>query len=62
MNTDFVAFDHVRQLRASATYPLARLVAHLPVSLVVAGHGLPPPRFVAATRPDAASDTSNSDF
>jgi len=56
------AFDHVPHQRAPATHPLIRLVMRLPLSLVVAGTGLPPPRFVAATRPDAPSGASNFGF
>ncbi|NDP47457.1 MAG: hypothetical protein GZ085_03530 [Sulfuriferula multivorans] len=34
----------------------------LPLSLLVAGPGLPPRRFAAATRPDAPSGASNCRF
>lgn len=62
MNTGFVAFDNTYHLGESATHPLARLAARLPLSLVVAGPGLPPPCFAAATRPDAPSGASNRGF
>ena len=62
MNVGFYAFDPVHRQGASATHPLTRLVARLPLSLVVAGPGLPPPRFVATTRPDAPSGASNYGF
>jgi hypothetical protein len=62
MNISFSAFDHTHLQGESATYPLARLVVRLPLSLVVAGPGLPPPRFAAATHPDAPSSTSNYGF
>jgi hypothetical protein len=58
----FSAFDHVHQEGAPATRPLARLGARLPLSLVVAGPGLPPPRFAATTHPDAPSGASNYGF
>ncbi|HEX7971100.1 MAG TPA: hypothetical protein VF501_02620 [Thiobacillus sp.] len=62
MNADVFAFDMTHLLDSFATHPLARLVTHLPLSLVVAGPGLPPPRFAAATRPDAPSGASNYGF
>jgi hypothetical protein len=62
MNIDFLAFDHAHRLGEFATHSLARLVVRLPVSLVVAGPGLPPPRFVADTRPDAPSSAPNCGF
>jgi len=40
----------------------AAKAATTPLSLVVAGPGLPPPRFAAVTRPDAPSDASNHGF
>jgi hypothetical protein len=46
----------------SATHPLLRQVTSLPLSLVVAGISLPPPRFAAATRPDAPSNASSHRF
>jgi hypothetical protein len=55
MTTALSAFGPIRQLGEFATHPLARLVARLPLSLVVAGNGLLPPRFAADTRPDAPS-------
>jgi hypothetical protein len=45
MNIGFFAFDHIHHQVKSATRPLIRLVARLPLSLVVAGPGLPPLRF-----------------
>jgi hypothetical protein len=62
MDIGFSAFDHAHLLGESATHPLARLVARLPLSLVVAGPGLPPSRFAAYTRPDAPSSASNCGF
>jgi len=81
MDIGFFSFDHVHLVGASATHPLARPVARLPLypqgvgrirkaakvattplSLVVAGPGLPPPRFAAVTRPDAPSGASNYGF
>lgn len=62
MNTDFSAFDWIHRQGESATHPLARLVVRLPLSLIVAGPGLPPPRFAAPTRPDAPSSASNCGF
>ena len=61
MNISFSAFDAYLQ-GESATHPLARLVVRLPLSLVVAGPGLPPPRFAADTRPGAPSSASNCGF
>jgi hypothetical protein len=40
----------------------AAKAATTPLSLVVAGPGLPPPRFAATTRPDAPSSASNCGF
>ncbi len=40
----------------------AAKAATTPLSLVVAGPGLPPPRFAAATRPDAPSGSSYYGF
>jgi hypothetical protein len=62
MNIGFPAFDHAYPLGEFATHPLARLAARLPLSLVVAGPGLPPSRFAADTRPDAPSSASNYGF
>jgi hypothetical protein len=62
MNTDLFAFARIRRRGQSATHPLMRLVARLPLSLVVAGPGLPPPHFAADTRPDAPSNASNHGF
>jgi hypothetical protein len=45
MNIDFPAFDMLHLSGRNATHPLIRLVERLPLSLVVAGTGLPPPRF-----------------
>jgi hypothetical protein len=55
MTTTLSGLGPIRLLGESATHPLARLVERLPLSLVVAGTGLPPPRFAADTRPDAPS-------
>jgi hypothetical protein len=62
MNTDSSAFVRDHRQAEFATHPLAHLAARLPLSLVVAGPGLPPPRFAAGTRPDAPSATSNCGF
>ncbi len=62
MVTGFFTFDHVHQEGTRATRPLARLGVRLPLSLVVAGPGLPPPRFAATTLPDAPSGASNYGF
>jgi hypothetical protein len=62
MNAVFAAFDSLHHFADFATRLLVRLVARLPLSLVVAGPGLPPPRFAADTRPDAPSGTSNCGF
>ncbi|MFH1818566.1 MAG: hypothetical protein ABIK08_02245 [Pseudomonadota bacterium] len=62
MDIDSFSFDHVGRQIEPATHPLARLVMRLPLSLVVAGLGLLPPHFAAATRPDAQSGTSNYGF
>ena len=62
MNTGFIAFDQPHHLGDIATHPLARLVARLPLSRLVAGPGLPPRCFAAATRPNAPSGASNCGF
>ena len=62
MNIDFFAFDSLHSLGESATHPLIRLSVRLPLSLLVAGPGLPPRRFAAVTRPDAPSGTSKCGF
>jgi hypothetical protein len=62
VDIDCFSFDHVGYQAEPATHPLARLVMCLPLSLVVAGVGLPPPCFAAATRPDAQSGTLNYGF
>ena len=62
MNTNFAAFDDLHLLGENATHPLVRLVVRLPLSLLVAGPGLPPRRFAADTRPDAPSGASNCRF
>jgi hypothetical protein len=62
MSTEFFAFDGVHRLADTATHPLARLDVRLPLSLVVAGPGLPPSRFAAGTRPNAPSGVSNCGF
>jgi hypothetical protein len=56
------AFDSGPYPRGNATHLLAHPDARLPLSLVVAGAGLLPPRFAASTRPDAPSDASNHGF
>ncbi len=62
MDTRFTPFDNSHHMGDIATHPLIRLDARLPLSLVVAGPGLPPPRFAADTRPDAPSGASNHGF
>ena len=62
MNIDFLAFDSLHHLGESATHPLIRPVVRLPLSLLVAGPGLPPRRFAAVTRPNAPSGASNCGF
>ncbi|MGK2953635.1 MAG: hypothetical protein ACSLEZ_14800 [Thiobacillus sp.] len=62
MNTGFSAFDSPHHFGDFATRLLVRPVARLPLSLVVAGPGLPPPRFAATTRPDAPLGASNCGF
>jgi hypothetical protein len=59
MKTNLFALDSARRQADFATRPLVRLAARLPLSLVVAGAGLPPPRFAVLTRPDAPSGASN---
>jgi len=59
MDIGFSAFDRAHLQGESATHPLARLAVRLPLSLVVAGPGLPPPRFAADTRPDVPSGAPN---
>jgi hypothetical protein len=59
MDIGFSAFDYACQPGESAACPLARPAERLPLSLVVAGMSLPPPRFAAVTRPDAPSGTLN---
>jgi hypothetical protein len=62
MDIGFSVFDHAHLEGESATHPLARLAVRLPLSLVVAGPGLPPSRFAAYTRPDTPSSASNCGF
>jgi hypothetical protein len=62
MDIGLLISECVYQQGASATHPLARLVERLPLSLVVAGNGLLPPRFAAGTHPDAPSGASNHGF
>jgi hypothetical protein len=62
MNTGSVAFCWAHWQGEFATHPLIRLVARLPLSLVVAGISLPPPHFVTVTRPDVPSGASNRGF
>jgi hypothetical protein len=62
MDIGMSAFDHIQLQAKYATHPLARLATRLPLSLVVAGPGLPPPRFAAATCPIAPSSASNHGF
>jgi len=62
MNAGFFTFGQLDWQAGSATHPLARLAKRRPLSLVVAGNRLPPPRFAAATRPDAPSGASNHGF
>jgi len=62
MDMDFSAIECVSRQAGGATHPLARQVMRLPLSLVVAGIGLLPPRFAASARPDAPSGASNCGF
>ncbi len=62
MESDLTAFDNLHLLGERATHPLARSVVRLPLSLVVAGMSLSPPRFAADTRPNAPSRASNYGF
>ena len=68
MNTEYSAFVRIHLLGDIATRPLVfmpfrvRLVARLPLSRLVAGPGLPPRCFAAATRPNAPSGASNCGF
>jgi hypothetical protein len=62
MDMDFSAFESVGRQTGFATHPLVRQVMRLPLSLVVAGIGLLPPRFAASARPDAPSGASNRGF
>ena len=59
MNTEFSPLDWDHLMGDTATHPMARLVVRLPLSHLVAGPGLPPRCFAAATRPDAPSGASN---
>jgi len=62
MNISLSAFDHISHPTGAASRPLARLVARLPLSLVVAGISLPPSRFAAVTRPAAPSSMTNHGY
>jgi hypothetical protein len=62
MHTEFHAFDHVHPMGDTATHPLAHPATRLPLSLVVAGMSLLPPRFAADTRPNAPSGAPNCGF
>ncbi|MDO9007505.1 MAG: hypothetical protein Q7U80_04725 [Thiobacillus sp.] len=62
MNIEFSPFDSVHLSGYTATHPLARPVVRLPLSRLVAGPGLPPRCFAAATRPGAPSGASNCGF
>ena len=62
MNIGFFAFGQIHWQAVFATHPLARLIACLPLSLVVADAGLPPPRVAASKRSDAPSDASDYGF
>jgi len=62
MNADISVSAMIRHVAESATHPLARPVARLALSFVVAGISLPPPLFAPATRPDAPSDAFNYGF
>jgi len=62
MDVGLFIFDCVHRRGTYATHPLARLVERRPLSLVVAGIGLLPPRFAAVTHPDAPSGASNHGF
>jgi hypothetical protein len=62
MNTDFPALVAVYLLGETATHPLTRLGARLPLSLLVADPGLRPRRFATITHPDTSSGASNCGF
>jgi hypothetical protein len=62
MNIGLSAFDQIFHPAGIAAHPLACLATRLPLSLVVAGISLPPPRFVAVTRPDTPSSVPNHGF
>jgi len=62
MHTEIFTINNLLAHRESAARPLTRPVVHLPLSLLVAGSGLPPRRFAAGTRPDAPSGTPNHRF
>jgi len=62
MNTEFSPIYWVHLSGYTATRLLARPVVRLPLSRLVAGPGLPPRCFAAATRPDAPSGASNCGF
>jgi len=62
MNIDTSTCDRTHRQMEAATHPPARLATRLPLSFVVAGHGLLPPHFAAVTCPDAPSGASNYGF
>ncbi len=62
MNTEFSVFDGVHRSGDTATHPLARLDVRLPLSRLLAGHGLRRRCFAADTRPNAPSGASNCGF
>ncbi|MFZ5576042.1 MAG: hypothetical protein ACOY5S_12685 [Pseudomonadota bacterium] len=62
MNTNILAFDAIHLLGDFATHPLARPVARLPLSRLLAGPGLRRRCFAADTRPDVPSGASNCGF
>jgi len=62
MNTECPTFNWIYLSDYAATHPLARPVGRLPLSRLVAGLGLLPRCFAAATHPDAPSGASNCGF
>jgi hypothetical protein len=62
MNTDVFAFDTIHLFGGFTTHPLARPVARLPLSRLLAGPGLRRRCFAADTPPNAPSGASNCGF
>ena len=62
MNTGCSAFVRIQLLGDIATHPLARLVARLPLSRLVAGPGLPPAGSPSFAKLKAARDAFKKFF